>query len=176
VDKEVAGYAIATTRLDLRLMDLGDARAVFDTYASDPEATKYMTFPTHADPSEASGFIASQQRLFGEGKTILWSIRLHDDPALVGAIELRLVGDEGEVGFIIGKKFWGHGFVPEALAAVIDVAQPGNFDAFTAIAISIMRSPRESSRRPALQGLEYPKSMSSILRWVRSRGTREDFS
>ncbi len=38
---------IETERLVLRRPTLGDAQAVFTRYASDPAATRYMSFPTH---------------------------------------------------------------------------------------------------------------------------------
>lgn len=115
---------IRTGRLDLRLMEVEDAQAAFETYTSDPEASKYMVFTTQTNPSEAAEYISQQRKAFDEGKTILWAIRLKDDPALVGAIELML-GDshEGEVGFIIGRKYWGQGIVPHALKAIIDVVK-----------------------------------------------------
>ena len=36
-----------TDRLILRPFELEDAQAMFDNWASDPEVTKYLTWPTH---------------------------------------------------------------------------------------------------------------------------------
>lgn len=37
-----------TERLTLRPFELEDAQAMFDGWASDPEVTKYLTWPTHS--------------------------------------------------------------------------------------------------------------------------------
>jgi len=45
---------VRTTRLTLRRPRLSDARAVFEEYASDPEVTRYMDWPTHLSIGDAA--------------------------------------------------------------------------------------------------------------------------
>jgi ribosomal-protein-alanine N-acetyltransferase len=123
MERPPSDVSITTERLDLRLMEPQDAQAAFETYTSDPQAARYMVFKTQTSAAETLEFFKRQRDAFAEGKTILWAIRLKTDPALVGAIELRLDGDEGEVGFIIGRSYWGHGIVPEAVAGIIEFAR-----------------------------------------------------
>jgi RimJ/RimL family protein N-acetyltransferase len=115
--------SITTLRLDLRLMEPNDARAAFETYTSDPLAAKYMTFATQSSAAEALAYLTLQRKAFEDGVTILWAIRFKDTQPLVGAIELRIRGDEGDIGFIIGRRYWGQGIVPEALTAVTAFAR-----------------------------------------------------
>jgi len=103
-------------------MTLQDAKSIFDAYASDPEAARFMTFTTQTDVSETLDYLLSQQSAFEQGTSILWAITLKNDDAFAGAIEIRIDGDDGEIGFIIGKPYWGRGIVPEALRAVLTFA------------------------------------------------------
>lgn len=43
-----------TDRLLMRPAELGDAQAIFNAYASDPEATKYLVFETLTDATYVS--------------------------------------------------------------------------------------------------------------------------
>lgn len=52
-----ASQRLDTERLVLRHAVLADAQTIFDAYASDPEATKYLVFETLTDVSQASEYI-----------------------------------------------------------------------------------------------------------------------
>jgi len=114
---------LATERLALRPVELSDAQAMFDTYASDPEAAKYMAFSVASDVAETVAFVERKVAELATGQSILWAIRFRNDEGLIGAIEVRLHGRDGDVGFIVGRPFWGRGIVPEALSAVTAFAR-----------------------------------------------------
>ena len=48
---------IETTRLLLRKASLGDAEAMFRNWASDPEVTKYLTWPAHKSVDTTRSFM-----------------------------------------------------------------------------------------------------------------------
>lgn len=51
----------------------------------------------------------------------LWGIFLKGFPSeLIGAIELRLIGNPDNRGFWLGRKFWGQGIMSEALIPITD--------------------------------------------------------
>ncbi len=113
-------YKLETERLRLRLMELGDAESIFRGYASDPEASRYMAFPTATNIAETISFLHAQRIRFEAGHSFLWAILDRKEGAFIGAIEIMKIDDhEGEVGFIISKPYWGRGIVPEALRAVL---------------------------------------------------------
>jgi [ribosomal protein S5]-alanine N-acetyltransferase len=112
-------YTLTTDRLRLRLMQLDDASNIFEGYASDPEAARYMVFPTSLDISETVAFLQEQKRSFENSQSVLWAIEDRLEGNFYGAIEIRINGSEGEVGFIIGRPYWGRGILPEALSAVL---------------------------------------------------------
>ncbi len=110
---------LRTERLELRPFEPSDAQAVFDVYASKPDVTKYMAFPTHRSVAEAVEFVDTAALRLARGEAIVWAIRFQTGPALVGGIGLEYRGPEWETGFIIGREYWGQGIVPEALRAVL---------------------------------------------------------
>ena len=114
------GQRLETKRLVLRFAVLADAQAIFDAYASDPEATRYLVFKTLTDVGQAADFIERTVREREEGKSITWVIVLRDTRQVIGAIDLRA---DGSIGYAIGRPWWGVGYVPEAARAVLDFAR-----------------------------------------------------
>jgi [ribosomal protein S5]-alanine N-acetyltransferase len=113
-------YKLKTERLRLRLMELSDAPSIFEGYASDPVASRYMAFPTATNIVETIAFLQAQRIRFEAGRSFLWAILDRKNGAFIGAIEIiRIDDEEAEVGFIISKPYWGRGIVPEALRAVL---------------------------------------------------------
>ena len=55
---------LETKRLILRRFTLDDAEAMFNNWASDPEVTKYLTWPTHTDISVSKTVIESWLHLY----------------------------------------------------------------------------------------------------------------
>ncbi len=51
---------IKTGQLTLRRPRLSDADDIFDTYAADPEVTRYVTWPPYKDRSEVAPFLRSR--------------------------------------------------------------------------------------------------------------------
>lgn len=114
---------LKTERLLLRLAELGDAEAIFDAYASDPEATKYLVFETLTDVRQAAEYLERTLREREQGKSITWVIMLRETQHVIGAIDFRMDGRVGDIGYAIGPPWWGNGYVPEAARAVLDFAR-----------------------------------------------------
>ena len=71
---------IETARLILRPFDCADARDMFQNWASDPEVTRYLSWPPHKD-------------LGNGGAPSAWCA-LYDDPRIYNwAVELRKTGE-----------------------------------------------------------------------------------
>ena len=58
---------IETERLVLRRPTTRDARAIFESYASDPEATRYLMWRTHTSIEETHEFLRRQEQTSAEG-------------------------------------------------------------------------------------------------------------
>ena len=107
---------LETERLALRRWKDSDAEYLYK-YASDPDVGPIAGWPPHQSIEESRNVISNV--LNGEEA---YAICLKDDGKAIGAIELKLNGhtdmtdrdDECEMGYWIGKPFWGLGIMPEA--------------------------------------------------------------
>jgi [ribosomal protein S5]-alanine N-acetyltransferase len=115
-----------TARLTLRRPTLDDAQAIFEEYAADPDATKHLTFKPHREVETVLVFLRELMAALDEGARFPWAITLTGDDRLIGMVEMRVNGSRADIGYVLGKRHWGRGYVPEALRAVVDwaMAQP----------------------------------------------------
>ena len=114
---------LETNRLILRRAIREDAAPMFRNWASDPEVTKYLTWPTHADQSVSARVIDSWVTEYGKSDFYQWMIVLKERGEPIGSIsvvQLREDIGEMEIGYCIGKNWWHQGITTEALAAVMD--------------------------------------------------------
>lgn len=114
---------LETRRLILRRPTPQDAEPAFDAYASDPKITRYLTWTAHRNPSQTREFfhqvIDAWDLRMGHR---MWLIERKRDGALLGAIGTTVHFHRVEVGFALGSRFWGRGYMPEALARVREAA------------------------------------------------------
>ena len=107
---------LTTERLVLRPWTEADAESLFE-YAKDPDVGPIAGRPSHKSVEESLNVI----RNVFSGKECYALCEKENDKA-IGAIELKLNGhtdmterdDECELGYWLGKPFWGRGYVPEA--------------------------------------------------------------
>lgn len=114
---------LETERLILRQFKLNDAEAMHQNWASDTEVYKYLMRPANED-FEAT---KTQLKEWVDGYTDLdkynWGVEWKETGELIGnilVVELQKSIDAVEVGYRMGKAWWGKGFMPEALRAVIE--------------------------------------------------------
>ena len=72
----------------------------------------------------AEEWISTHGDLFNQKKGVVFAITSKKSGKLMGAISLTGIseGHQAELGYWIGKQYWGNGFCTEAGAAVIDYA------------------------------------------------------
>ena len=114
---------IETERLLLRCACPEDAKAMFHNWASDPEVTKFLTWPTH-ESVDVSRFVAESWASDSEKENFYqWMIVFKEIEQPIGSISVVDMDDriqKAEIGYCIGRKWWGMGIMSEALAAVMD--------------------------------------------------------
>lgn len=112
---------LQTERLILRPWTDSDAASLF-TYAGDPAVGPAAGWPPHKDEAESLHII---QKVFNSPEC--YAICEKDSGLAIGAIELK-VGertdmtdrtDECELGYWLGRPFWGRGYMPEAVSAIL---------------------------------------------------------
>lgn len=110
-----------TDRLMLRPWCDADAESLY-LYAKDPDVGPIAGWPPHQSVSESLHVIWN---VFTGAQC--YAICLREDRIAIGAVELKLNGhtdmterdDECELGYWIGKPFWGNGYMPEAAGELI---------------------------------------------------------
>lgn len=112
---------LLTERLLLRPWEDTDAKDLF-FYASDPAVGPIAGWAPHRSVEESLFVI--QNILCGKEA---YAVCLRTDEKAIGAVELMLHGashyatrdDECELGYWLGKPFWGQGLIPEAAEALL---------------------------------------------------------
>jgi len=118
-----------TDRLRLRLPALSDADAIFNTYATDPEVTRYMIWQPHKSIEETNSFLARCAEGWLTRNEFPWAITLKESGELIGMLGLRIREFKADLGYCLARKFWGKGFAAEAATAIVNwaLAQPQIF-------------------------------------------------
>lgn len=112
---------LETERLILRKWTKEDADSLFE-YAKDPEVGPAAGWPAHKSKEESLNVISN---VFN-GKEC-YAICEKGVGKAIGAVELKLNGhtntttrdDECELGYWLGKPFWGRGYMPEAVKEIL---------------------------------------------------------
>ena len=113
---------IETERLLLRRACAEDAEPMFRNWASDPEVTKYLTWPAHGSIAVSEMVIDSWLPEYTKDSYYQWMIVLKELGEPIGSISVVRQNDrvkEAEIGYCIGSHWWHRGIVAEALTAVI---------------------------------------------------------
>ena len=112
---------LITERLVLRPWTDSDAESLFE-YAKDPDVGPIAGWPPHKNVEESREVI---RNVFTGSEC--YAICEKGNTTPIGAIELKLKGhtdmterdDECELGYWLGKPFWGRGYMPEAAKEII---------------------------------------------------------
>jgi [ribosomal protein S5]-alanine N-acetyltransferase len=105
-------------RLTLRPPVLEDAGAIFQRVARDPEVTKYLLWTPHPDVAATRRVIAEKLNVGDSERT--WAIALRHSDEVIGLTSCRRpVPHSVEIGYCMGRRWWGKGFMSEALGMLM---------------------------------------------------------
>ena len=115
---------IKTDRLLLRPLCLSDLKTVHE-YACDLENTKYMLFLPNVSVQETYNFLCSVEEEWQQEHPSAFEFAIVLDNVQIGAISISLgeISNQGEIGWILNKKYWNCGYVSEAATAILDFAE-----------------------------------------------------
>ena len=114
---------IETHRLILRPFRIEDAEDMFSNWASDPEVTRFLTWPTHTDADVSRAVLNSWIPQYEDGSFFNWAIEWKENGSVIGNISVVRLIEETEtadIGYCMSREYWGRGIMPEALRAVTD--------------------------------------------------------
>ncbi|TFG44930.1 MAG: N-acetyltransferase [Dehalococcoidia bacterium] len=115
---------IETERLVLRPFRTGDTEEVA-SLANDEELSRYIPAIPYPYPRYAAAeWLSTQQAKFDEGLEIVFAVTKKEDGGLIGAMGLILTPEHrrAELGYWIGREYWGHHYATETGRAVLNYA------------------------------------------------------
>ena len=164
--KHCGTQTLETKRLILRRFTVRDADAMYTNWASDPEVTRYLTWPAHAGVETSRAVLADWSAAYAQESCYQWAIVLKDradEP--VGSIGAVDVSDDiaaVQIGYCLGRRWWHQGIMSEALGAVMDFF----FDAVGCNRVACRHDPRNPHSGMVMQkcGMKYEGTQRSADR------------
>ena len=114
---------IETQRLILRRFRVEDAENMYHNWASDPEVTRFLTWPEHASVEVTKSLLSLWVSRYEDGDYFNWAMEYKETGEVIGNISVVKLIEEiaaAEMGYCMGKAYWGQGLMPEALKAVME--------------------------------------------------------
>jgi len=114
---------LQTPRLALRPPRPEDAQNIFDSYGSDHDVTRFVSWPRHTSVEDSKRFIEFSESLWREWPAGPLLIESRVDGRLIGATEIRFETPyRASTGYVLSHHAWGSGFASEAVRAVSRLA------------------------------------------------------
>ncbi len=126
----------ATARRVARIPTADDAPAVFAADANDPAVTRDLAWRAYERLEPLAAFLreaASHWEKRDAALPLTWLLCLKGTTTPIGSIGVTLEGNGRALfGYVLARKFWGHGMAAEALTYLVDwtLAQPSLYRAY----------------------------------------------
>jgi [ribosomal protein S5]-alanine N-acetyltransferase len=118
-------FPIETWRLLLREFRPGDELDIHE-YASDPEVVRLLIWgPNTPDLTRAFLARALEEQKEWPRHSVGLAIELKDERRVIGSIGLRIKDEPNraaDIGYVLARRYWGRGYMPEAAHAIVDAA------------------------------------------------------
>ncbi len=114
--------SIRAQRVTLRELRDTDVASLFAIF-SDPEVMRYWSSVPLTDVEEARQMVVDIRCDFETKKFFKWGVARNEDDHVIGTCTLFNVFLENyraEIGYALGREFWGNGFMTEALKSLIE--------------------------------------------------------
>ena len=114
---------LETQRLILRRFKVSDSKDMFLNWANDESVTKFLTWEPHQSIEETKQLLVEWVKSYNKSDYYQWGIVLKEEDVLIGSIAAVKTDEElniAEIGYCMGKKWWGKGIMAEALKRVIE--------------------------------------------------------
>lgn len=106
------------------MMQITDAQSLFEIW-SDPDVTQFMNIPNFTRVAQATEMIELIEGLAQEKKAIRFSMFERNSNEIVGTCGFNFIdfeNEKAEIGYDIAKVYWGTGYAPEGITALIHYA------------------------------------------------------
>lgn len=140
---------ITTPRLVLRWVSEDDIDSLYEIF-SDPQVVRYWSSGPMTDRSAA---VAMQREIADgnlKGTYWKWGLALRDTNKLIGTatlFNLNLDNGRAEIGYAMGRPYWGNGYMNEALIALV-------IHAFDVVKLRRLEADVDPRNAPSIRTLE----------------------
>ena len=115
---------LETNRLLLREIHKEDTETIFNCWMQDEDVSRYMWWKASDDIKEAEKFVDFELSNLENDTWNRWIIVLKETSEIIGTCLIFFNDNEKhwDVSYNLGKKFWGMGYVTEAMSSVMQYA------------------------------------------------------
>ena len=115
---------IETERLLLREIQIDDVNLIFDCWMQDEDVSRYMCWKASSDIEEAKEFVNYELNQIDNNQWKRWIIVLKETLDVIGTCLVYFNEDENnwDISYNLGKKYWGKGYISEAMKTVMNYA------------------------------------------------------
>jgi RimJ/RimL family protein N-acetyltransferase len=160
----LAPIVLSTERLTLRFLSEEDLPAAYDIF-SHPEVMRYWSCPPWTDRSQAQQWLVNIQEGYRTRSAFQLGIERRTDQILMGTCTLfqfHEVSRRAEIGYALGRPYWGSGYMHEALGALLHYA----FQTLDLNRIEADIDPRNRASARTLEWLGFQKEGHLRERWI----------
>jgi [ribosomal protein S5]-alanine N-acetyltransferase len=128
--------------------------AALHTFNSDPEVTKYLPYAAWTTDADATAWLERTQKRFAAREAAQFAIRVRETEQTIGNALLFNFSDAqelAEIGYVIGRAHWGHGYVVETMRPIVDYA----FDTVGCHRLQAKLDPRNRASARVLEKLGF---------------------
>lgn len=120
--KNLGTVKLETERLILRRFEHNDAEKVYNSWATDKECSKQLSWEVHKNINVTENVIKKWISEYENG-SYHWVVELKENSDLIGAISAVNISEEHnnvEIGYCYASIYWNKGYATEALRKVIE--------------------------------------------------------
>lgn len=116
---------LETERLILRKIHQDDINEIFNCWMQDEDVSRYMCWKASNDISDTKKFVEFELGKIADDKWNRWIIVLKETSKIIGTCLIYFNEDENnwDISYNLGKKFWGKGYISEAMSTVMKYAK-----------------------------------------------------
>ena len=162
---------VESSRLIVRPVEEGDLQALL-VVNGDDEATRFLPYASWRSLADGRAWFERMSILGARGESIQYVVADRASAVAIGTCLLFRYEESSaraELGYVLGRNYWGRGIMREALVALITCA----FDGYGLRRLEAEVDPLNQASRRLLEGLGFSREGLLRKRWI-DKGVAHD--